>query len=164
MKACVFAGTFDPISNGHIAIIKKLIKDYKKVLIVVGENSKKAPLFSLEQRLNLVKIALKGIKGVRIISYIEHKENYREYLSKNGIKYYARGIRNQTDLEYEKKAEEINEKLYPEIKTVYYNASKKHEKISSTTIRERIENGKDFKRLVPKKAYLTIKSYIKNIK
>lgn len=162
MAKCVFAGTFDPMTTGHVSIVKKLNKKYDDVLVVIGNNPKKTTFFSLAERKQIAKLSLYKISGVRVIVYDDYKENYKEFLDKNGYTVYARGIRNLVDLEYEKKAEEINKTLYPKLTTVYFYATDKDKKVSSSLVRDKIKNGKDYKRLVSKKAYAYIKKLQKN--
>ena len=161
MSVCVFAGTFDPITKGHVAIIKKLLKQYKKVIVVVGENSKKAPLFSAEQRVNSIKACFYGNKKIQVINYADKKDCYVQFLQEQNAKFYARGIRNDVDLEYEKKAELVNKELYPWLKTIYLKAKGFYKEVSSSLVREKMLSGKDYKKYLPKKAYNLIKGYLK---
>jgi pantetheine-phosphate adenylyltransferase len=161
MAKCIFAGTFDPMTKGHVELIKRLKREYDSVLVVIGNNPEKSTLFSLAERKEIAKRSLYKIQGVRIIVYDDYKENYSEFLQKNDYTVYARGIRNAVDLEYEKKGEEINKKVYPFIETVYIDAKGREKDISSSLVRDKIKNGKDYKRLVSKKAYFFIKEVIK---
>lgn len=161
MAKCIFAGTFDPMTKGHVELIKRLKRKYDSVLVVIGNNPEKSTLFSLAERKEIAKRSLYKIQGVRVIVYDDYKQNYSEFLQKNGYDIYARGIRNAKDLEYEKKAEEINKKVYPFINTVYVGAKGKEKDISSSLVREKIKTGKDYKRLVSKKAYHLIKEFTK---
>ena len=163
MGACIFAGTFDPVSKGHVAIIKKLKKKYKRVLIVVGENKDKSPLFNVKDRVDFIKASVKGIKGVKVLNYSEIKYHYIDVLKKENAVYYARGIRNDTDYLYEKEYEEINKRIYPFITTVYFYAGK-YKNVSSTAIRNLILKGGDYKRYIPKKAYKLIKQAAKTVR
>lgn len=159
MKTCVFAGTFDPVSKGHIAVIKRLLNERYRVLIVIGENKDKEPLFTETEREEIIKSAFKGNKRVRVIRYSQYKESYKELLKSLNVKTYARGIRNQADYIYEKNAEQNNLKDYPDIETVYITLNK-YKDISSTVIKERIKKGKDVKRYVPKKSYKKLKEIL----
>ena len=159
MAKCVFAGTFDPMTIGHVSMVKRLKKKYDKVLVVIGNNPNKTTLFSLAERKEIAKRSLYKIPGVRIIVYDDYKQKYKDFLDQNGYTVYARGIRNLTDLEYEKKSEETNLKLYPNLKTVYFYATGKQKDISSSLFRERLKAKKDYKKLVSSRAYF----YIKNI-
>ena len=160
MSTCIFAGTFDPITKGHIAIIKMALKDHDKALVVVGDNKDKSPFFTTKERVDMVKSAFHKVKNVTVVDYSMVKDNYVDYLKSKDAKFYARGIRNQTDFNYENKAKEINAKLYPFIETVYYTAPKKYQNVSSTLVRKKIEHGKDFKRVVPKNVYPLIKKIL----
>lgn len=147
--ACVFAGTFDPISVGHENIINKAVKEHKKVFVVLGKNDEKDPFISRENRLTLLKKAFLGNKNVLIFDY-ENISDYAQFLRDNGIDVYVRGIRNKIDLEYEKKYEEQNKILYPFVKTEYVYCDEEYKNISSTLIREKIQNGEEYLDLLPK--------------
>lgn len=148
MKSCVFAGTFDPITKGHFNLINGLLKIYDEVFVVVGSNELKTPFFTEEERLEAVKSSFKKT-GIKVFAYSKLKEDYANFLITNGITDYVRGIRNDKDLEFEKKMEKINFKLYPFVKTVYVNAEKEFADLSSTLVREKIQNGQPFLDFVP---------------
>ncbi len=157
-KVCVFAGSFDPISVGHENIINKCLKDYDKVIVVIGENKDKTPIFPLDIRKKAIENAFSD--KVKVVLYEDYKDDYINFLKNEGVNYYARGIRNEEDLKYEKSYEEINNKLYPFVKTVYYNCEKEYKNVSSTLIKDLILNKKDFSSFVPKNSYKTLKEYL----
>lgn len=159
MAKCIFAGTFDPMTVGHVGIIKKLKKRYKNVLVVIGNNPNKTTCFSIEERERIVKLSLKRVKGVKILVYDKIKEDYKNFISREGYTVYARGIRNSVDLLYEKKSEDFNKKEYPNLITEYFNANIKQKNVSSSLVREKIYKGQDYKRYLSKRAY----NYVKQI-
>ena len=150
MKNAVFAGTFDPLTIGHVNIINKCLKAYGRVIVVVGENPDKKPLFPRSIRLKALKAAFGGEGRVDVLSYADVK-NFPAYLKENGVTDYVRGIRNDKDLKYEHAAEEKNRLAYPDIKTSYVFATDDYKDISSTKVREMIKRGEDFSALVPAK-------------
>ena len=160
MKTCIFAGTFDPFTVGHKAVVDKLIKRKRKVIITVGENPEKEPFFSAEERKRIIKAAFKGNKAVTVIVYSGERTEYKKTLEKLKAKEYYRGIRNFADFEYEKKAEEKNKELYPDIETRYI-AVKKYSYVSSTLVKERIKKNLDVKKYIPKRAYKTFINILK---
>ena len=161
MAKCVFAGTFDPVTKGHESIIKRLTEFYDSVLVVIGQNKEKICLFTEEQRYNLVKKTFSNTPKVKVIKYSDYGGGYIDYVKENGYTIYARGIRNEIDLQYEKKMEVINKKIYPFFTTVYINADEKTADCSSTVVRQKIANGQDFASLVPCQVYQDIFELIK---
>lgn len=161
MKTCVFAGTFDPITVGHKAAIEKILKEKRKVLIVVGENPDKTPYFTEDEREAMVRATFKGVSAVRVVKYSTYKDGFSGFLNSLGVTEYFRGIRNAFDYEFERAKESGNAEIYPNVKTVYIFPSKFKE-VSSSAVRERIKNGKDVKRFIPKKAYPLFRSILKN--
>ncbi len=157
---CVFAGTFDPITIGHVQLINECINNYDKVFVVVGENPNKIPLLPLSVRLDAIKKTFND--KVVVVNYQDYKENYRKFLSDNHIKFYVRGIRNDIDLEYEKAYAQKNAKLYPEITTIFIKTENEYKTISSSMVRDNIVNKKEYLNLIPEGAKEIISSYIKN--
>jgi len=155
---CVFAGTFDPITIGHTQLINKCIENYDKVFVVVGENPNKTPLLPISVRLDAVKQTFND--KVIVVNYQDYKENYRKFLLDNDIKFYVRGIRNDIDLEYEKEYAQKNAKLYPEITTVFIKADEELKDVSSSVIRELIQNKKDYLSFIPQGASQVIVEYL----
>ena len=163
-SACVFAGTFDPITCGHEEIISKCLNLYKKVIIVIGENDAKTPYFTLKERKMLVETMYKDNPNIEIIVYSEHKDKYYELLKERKAFFYVRGIRDSVDEAYERSSAEKNALIYPEITTEFIKADKKFKKVSSSFIRQRIFDGQDVSLYVPEKIKLVIKELIANKK
>lgn len=151
MKTCVFAGTFDPITVGHYDIVKKCAEKYQKVLVVIGQNPEKQCMLSESQRLQTVKKAFEGILGVEVYLYSSLQERYADFLKEQNATVYVRGIRNQKDLEFEKKMEEKNKKIYPFITTEYI-WSEDYQEVSSSAVKQKIKEGKEFLSLIPQNA------------
>lgn len=160
MKGCVFAGTFDPITIGHEHVINECLSKYGKVLVVVGKNPRKTQLFSEEDRVALIKQAFSGQKDVEVLAYSTKADGYAEFLRQNDYDVYVRGIRNQADLKMENAMKDINAKLYPFIKTEYINVTGEVASVSSSDVRERILNGKDWLEYIPQKAQSLAKSLV----
>lgn len=148
-SACVFAGTFDPITKGHQNLIDRCVKEYQKVVLTLGSNDEKTPYFTKEERLEFVKLVYGNNKNIVIADYLELKDSYAEFLTSHGVKYFVRGIRNDLDAVYENASINTNKKLYPFVETVFIKADKKYKKISSTTVREFIEQGKNITPFIP---------------
>lgn len=159
MKNCVFAGTFDPFTNGHKKITEICKRLFDKVYVVVGENPDKSPFFPPDVRLAAISAEFEGDDAVETLFYSD-VENYAEFLKQNGVVAYIRGIRNTEDFLFERRAEEKNRKIYPEIVTLYLSADGCGD-ISSTAVRGVIRDGGDFSKFVPPKVYAVISEYLK---
>ncbi len=161
---CVFAGTFDPVTIGHENIIKRCLKEYSRVVVVIGENADKSPLFSLEQRKKFLLTALCGFKRVTVTTFAEHKTDYDKYLQDNKITVYVRGVRSEKDKAYEEAYARKNAVAYPFIKTKYISAENGLDGISSSLVRERIEKGEDFAELLSPNVYAEVKKSLEENK
>lgn len=145
---CLFAGTFDPFTIGHEEIVERALNDYEKVVIGVFVNKDKTPLFSLEDRLNFINTIYKNNKNV----IVKSSNGYTvDFMKEHNIIYTIRGVRNEVDNIYEHQMEDFNKSLMPEIKTVYYTASKKYEHVSSTFVKELIKTNQDYSAYVNEK-------------
>ena len=134
MKTCLFAGSFDPFTTGHRAVVEKCLSLYDKVYVVAMVNAKKIPLFSTEEKLEIMRKSLEDFDSSKLeISFFD---GYLvDFIEKYQIDDNIRGIRNDTDLQYEKKMEKINKTIYPSLNTVYLTIEG-YEGINSTAVRE----------------------------
>lgn len=163
-EACVFAGTFDPITNGHLRIIEQCLNGFEKVIVTIGENAEKKPLFDISEREKFLRAALKGESRVKIVRYSDYNEGYYDFLIKEGVRVYVRGIRNSADAAYESVYEKQNLKLYPLIKTEYVKAEKEYKNVSASEVRKRLTEGKSVKGLVPDEAFELIAAAMRDKK
>ena len=163
-KYAVYAGTFDPVTKGHINCVENALKIFGKVIVTVGTNPQKTPVFSREKRIDFLHKAFENYNGVTVIDYagFAGQKEYAEFLLKNGAKYYVRGVRNAEDFAYEKKAERVNSVIYPEIKTAYIICEKPFSEISASRVRKNLLKGKDVKDYLPEACYKEIISAFKN--
>ena len=145
MKKAVFPGSFDPITLGHCEIIEKACEIFDQVIISVGNNSDKNYKFSLDQRLKFISNEFKNNPKV----YIEKYEGLTVDFCKNkNIKHIVRGLRNPADFEFEKKIALFNSSL-ENIETIFLLTSPNNAFISSSMVREIMDNGGNFKKFVP---------------
>ena len=146
----VYAGTFDPITIGHEKSVLSALKSFGKVYVVVGENPKKIPFFTIEERLKLVRAAFSG-KNIEILKFSDFKDakEYADFLEVNDVKYYVRGIRNSEDFIYEKKAEKRNSDIYTNIITAYIFCEEEIKNVSSSKVKNTIKKGGDCKPYIP---------------
>jgi pantetheine-phosphate adenylyltransferase len=147
MKIAVYPGSFDPITIGHIDIIKRAMKIFDKVIVLVAKNPNKKYRNSLENRIYMIKEATKNISGVEVDSDDGLTVNYAK---KVGAQSLIRGIRVVGDFEYEWQLASANEFIDPNIEIVFFMAHKKTSFISSSTINEMYDSGVDISELVPK--------------
>ena len=146
MKVAIFPGSFDPITNGHIDIVKEGLKLFDKVIILIADNNAKKSRFSTEDRVLMVKDAIKDIKG----AVVESTHGLTVDFAKSvGTHYLIRGIRNDIDASYEKDYEKRTHELDKTIEFIYIQANPEHANISSTLIEHMVKEGKDISKLVP---------------
>ena len=145
MKRLFFPGSFDPITLGHIDIIKRARVISDELIIGIGENPDKKCLYSLEERINFISKSINPKSNVKIISY---KGLTSEFCLKKKVSAIIRGIRSSKDFEYEKNIAEINRKLTG-IETLFFLSDSKYSFISSSIVRELILDGGDYSLFVP---------------
>ena len=129
----MYPGTFDPVTNGHIDLIARASKLYHRVIVAVAVNINKSPLFSLEERVELVEAVSRNYPNVEVIGF----DNLLvECAKEQGANVILRGLRAVSDFEYEFQLAGMNRRLSPELETVFLTPSEQYEFISSTIIRE----------------------------
>ena len=153
-RIAVVPGSFDPITNGHIDVIRRATELYDKVFVAVMINDQKKYRFTLEEREAIARAALEGLEQVEVIS----SRGWLWELAKDiGACAIVKGYRNETDLEYEQKMAEFNKEHNPDAETVLLKASDGLETLSSTVVRERMLNDEQIDGLLPEKAIELIK-------
>jgi len=151
----VYAGSFDPVTFGHTAIIQRASRLYKKVHVAVGINPNKKGLFTFEERKDLLEAALKGVKNVEVAQF---QGLLIDYCKSIGAGVIVRGLRVQTDFEYELQLGMANRDLAPELETVFMFTESAHVYISSSLVKEIAMNGGDFTRYVPAPVVAALKA------
>ena len=144
-KKAIFPGSFDPITIGHIEIVKKSLKIFDEIIIAIGTNPDKKYMFSENQRLKFIIEYFDNEKNVKVVAY---DGLTFELCKKLKLKYVVRGVRNIFDFEYEKNMAEFNRNL-GKIETIIITSSNKNSHISSSLVKELIKNNSDFHHLVP---------------
>ncbi len=144
MKRAIFPGSFDPITLGHLDIIKRALPLFDELIIAIGVNADKKTMFSLEERIQFIEGSLKGEK-IRIKSYTGLTAAF--CISENA-RFIVRGLRNTTDLNYEQPIAQTNYGM-AEIESIFLVCAPVVSNISSTIVRDIIRNGGDFSKLVP---------------
>ncbi|MBU2044775.1 MAG: pantetheine-phosphate adenylyltransferase [Candidatus Omnitrophica bacterium] len=146
MKTAVYPGTFDPITNGHIDIIKRAASIFRQVTIAVVKVASKDVLFSYSERLDLVCRATKGIKGVKVEGF---NGLVVDFARRKKAKVIVRGLRMISDFEYEFQMALTNRNLSPEVETLFLMPHPEYSFISSRLIREAASLGANLKKFLP---------------
>ena len=154
---CVFAGSFDPFTVGHKQIVQTCLEKYDKVFIVIGENPQKTCVMTLQQRQRAILSCFENNDRVIVVTYLQVKDNYADYLKSQGVSVYVRGIRNKQDLEFEKQMEQKNKQLYPFITTEYVFAQQQFERVSSSLVKQKLLSGQDAFDLIPNECLEQVK-------
>lgn len=147
MNIAVFPGSFDPITNAHVDIVKRAGKLFDKVYVAIGTNTTKKGYFSLDERLAIIKEVFSSQQGA--VEAVQFEGLTVDFCRKVGARYILRGMRSAGDFEYEKAIALNNAVLAPDIETVFLVSSSGLSHISSTIIREIIANGGNITQLVP---------------
>jgi len=146
MRRAVYPGSFDPITFGHLDIIERSAKMVDELVVGVLHNSAKNSLFSLEERVNMIREMTKDIPNVRVESF---DGLLVDYMSQIGANIIIRGLRAVTDFEYELQLAQINHVQNEEIETVFLITNLKYSYLSSTIVKEIASYGGDISKFVP---------------
>lgn len=137
-RICLFPGTFDPVTKGHTDVIERAASLFDKLVIGIGINSSKQPMFSLEKRVEWIQQIFKDQPNIEVHGY---EGLTVDYCNKINAHYILRGIRYVSDFEYEKAIADMNRMLAPHIETIFLTCSPEYSTISSTLVRDVIRNG-----------------------
>jgi len=157
MKTAIYAGSFDPVTYGHLDVLKSGAEIFDKVIIAVSRNINKKGFLTVEERVELIKQAVSDIKNVEVASFDGLTVDFAK---KNGAKFLLRGLRAVSDYEYEMQLSQTNQKLSPDIKTVFLITKPEYSFISSSTVREIYYNDGQISQFVPK----CVEDYLKSKK
>lgn len=146
-KIAVFPGSFDPITSGHESIVRRAASLFDEIVVAIGLNSTKKSLFELENRKNWVENTFKDLPNVRIETYNGLTVNF---CRKIGAKFILRGLRSNTDFDYEFPIAQMNKKINPEVETFLLLTEPKYSAISSSIVKEIYIHGGDITSFVPK--------------
>lgn len=155
MKIAIYPGSFDPITHGHLDILRTGAEIFDKVIIAVLRNPNKKGFLTVEERVNLIKECTKDLPNVEVDSF---EGLTVEYAKQMGAKVLIRGLRAVSDFEYEMQLSQTNTALNPDIKTVFLTTKPKYNFISSSTIKEISIMGGDIEKFVPESVNLYLKS------
>ncbi len=154
-RICLFPGTFDPITLGHVDIINRALPLFDKIIVGVGLNAAKVPMFSAEQRVQWINEIYKNEDKVEGGVYEGLTINYCKTINAQFI---LRGIRYVSDFEYEKTIADANRTLDSSIETIFLTGEPKYTSVASTIVRDIIRNGGDARLFLPDEVYRTLKT------
>ncbi len=142
----VYPGSFDPVTYGHLDIIKRCSNKFDKVIVTVLNNPSKKPMFTVEERMNILKNVTKDYENVEVDSF---SGLLVEYLEKKHLSVIVKGLRAISDFEYEFQMALMNNLLDKNIETFFLMTSSKYSFLSSSLVKEVIKFGGDISQLVP---------------
>jgi pantetheine-phosphate adenylyltransferase len=145
-KVFVYPGSFDPVQNGHLDVIDRAAKICDKLIVAVGNNIRKKPFFSIEERMELLKCVLKDRPGIEVESFSGLLIDFVREKKADAI---IKGLRAVSDYEYELQMALLNKNLYPEVETLFMMTNIKYSFLSSSMVRELAINGGDIGGFVP---------------
>ena len=154
-KIAIYPGSFDPITNGHIDLIRRASTLFDKVIVGITQNSKKAAFLNIDDRIQTTKAALKNIDNIEVLSF---DTLLVDFASAQNAQVILRGLRAVSDFEYEFQLSGMNKHLNPNIETLFMTPAEQYANISSSLVREILTLGGDISAFVPKSVEDHLKS------
>lgn len=155
----VYPGSFDPVTNGHLDIISRGAKVFDKVIVAVLHNRNKVPLFSVEERLELLRCATKDFPNVEV----DHFNGLLvDYIREKKAQTIIRGLRAVSDFEYEMQAASINRKLDPSVETFFMMTNNQYSYLSSSIVKEVAKFGGNVSDIVPPEVAIALQEKFQN--
>lgn len=145
-EAAICAGTYDPLTLGHLDVIERATRIFPRVVVAVASNPGKNPLFSLDERIRMIRASTEHLKGVEVDRFDGLLVNFAE---KKGVKTIVRGLRAFSDFEYEFQMALTNRKLKPQIETIFLMPKQDYSYVTSSNVREVAALGGDSSQFVP---------------
>ena len=155
MTSVIYPGTFDPITNGHLDIIDRSAVIFPRVLVAVANSPSKKPLFSLDERVELVRQSVAHLSNVEVFGFSDLSANV---IKQHNISAIIRGVRTTTDFEYELQLAALNRLLTKGVDSLFFPPAEKWAFVSSTIVREIYLHGGDVAELVPVPVFNALKS------
>ena len=157
----IYPGSFDPVTYGHLDVIKRARAIFGRVIVAVANNSSKKYLFSLEERSEMLKETTKGLKGVTVETF---QGLVTDYAKKKKTNVLIRGLRMTSDFEYEFQMALTNRRLAESIETVFLMPSERYSFLSATLLKEVARLDADITSFVPKSVEKRLKDRLKNLR
>jgi pantetheine-phosphate adenylyltransferase len=148
VRRAIYPGTFDPITNGHLNIIKRGLHIFDEVIVGVADSSEKKPMFTLEERVEMIESSTNELQGVSVKPF---RGLLVDFAKNNSVKTIIRGLRSNADFEYELQLSYANRSLYREMETVYLMPEIESSFISSSIVRSILKHSGSINHLVPSK-------------
>ena len=159
MKTAIYPGSFDPVTLGHLNVIKRAAYAFEKVIVCVMVNSGKQGLFLPEERVELIQRVVKGLPNVEVEC---SNELLAAYARRKGARVLVKGLRAVSDYEKEVQMAMINRKLNPRLDTMFIPSSEKYTYLSSTVVKEMARYGADLSDFVPREIIADVEAKFKN--
>jgi pantetheine-phosphate adenylyltransferase len=160
-KTAIYPGTFDPITNGHLDLVKRALLVFDEVVIAVAPSPKKQPLFTVQERLTLIKAAVRGFKNAKVEAF---NGLLVEYVKKKKGTAILRGLRAISDFEYELQMAHMNRRLDTNIETVFVMPSEEYSFLTASIVREVASFGGSVRGLVPEEVEAALAEKFKIVK
>ena len=145
-KIAIYPGSFDPITNGHVDLIKRASKIFDEVIIAITQNANKSSFLSIEQRVGAVESSIESLSNTRVLSF---NSLLVDFARDHDAQIIIRGLRAVSDFEYEFQLSGMNKRLNSEIETLFMTPSEEFANISSSLVREILSLGGDISPFVP---------------
>jgi len=145
-KIAIYPGSFDPITNGHVDLIKRASKIFDEVIIAITQNANKSSFLSIDQRVGAVESSIKSLSNTRVLSF---NSLLVDFARDHNAQIIIRGLRAVSDFEYEFQLSGMNKRLNSEIETLFMTPSEEFANISSSLVREILSLGGDISPFVP---------------
>jgi pantetheine-phosphate adenylyltransferase len=155
MRTAIYPGSFDPLTNGHLDIIRRGVRLFDRFLVAVLENEGKAPLFSVSERMELIARCTAEMPSVEVHSFSGLLVDFMRRVDANVV---VRGIRAVSDYEYELQMALMNRELHPQIETIFMLPAVEYTYVSSRLVKEVFRLGGDVARLVPPSVLESLKA------
>jgi pantetheine-phosphate adenylyltransferase len=146
VRTAFYPGTFDPITNGHLDLIERALRLFDRVIVAVGTGRDKEPMFTVDERLALIRDAVRDVEGVELVSF---DGLLVDAVRQAGAVAVIRGLREVSDFEYEFQMALMNRRLASEIETVFLMPNERYTYLNSTIVKEVARLGGDLSGLVP---------------
>ncbi|MGM9606773.1 MAG: pantetheine-phosphate adenylyltransferase [Oscillospiraceae bacterium] len=161
MKTAIYPGSFDPVTLGHLNVIKRAAQAFDKLIVCVMVNSSKQGLFTPEERVDLIQRVTKNLRNVEVDC---SNELLADYARRKGSRVVVKGLRAVSDYEKEVQMAVINRKLYPNLDTFFIPSSEKYTYLSSTVVKEMARYGADLSDFVPREIIADVEAKFKKSK